>query len=719
MNIKNKKYTSFLKHNISILLSNNGYDNNPPDMNPLDLRIDNVKKCEEFIDRIYIISLKKCVNRRELCIKQFQTLNIENYEFVEAVDTISNNKYNALYDLATSKMNADFIKYNFQRGALGCLLSHLKVVELAKKRNQTRILILEDDFLLINDFRNHFNEHLNHLPEDWDFVYLGKKQWRPKHTYLSIQEPVPVNDYFYKPSTETFASHAWLIKNTMYDVLIEEYNKIDAPVDLCVMRLYEPHNFYACHRDIAITLFDSDIREHNIIENEEANKWAWDVTQYYSEARRNVITHIIVYGFVETGHTHHYIHKMYYEFFKYYYPHLTVLWYDNDEIFDHDHSIIFSSPTHYKYKYMPLNNTCFYIFHLDKFEDNCGYKDIESFMAVKDYYDIITGNRGVILLAREGITSLNYFQEDAQSKTICLPWFSNVMYQDIAKIRDNAAQIYDERASKKHWCFMGSVWYVNRDTIQELIDGCVDRKIHLIIKGRIKVHLETYHSEYITIINFDYYNDELNTIEYLDAQYGIKCLLPIQGTEHNANYVSNRIIETITAGFIAVTNNELATKYYKSVYYNNNVGGILDQIGTLHNDKPLWIKTMTQQIDEVLETTYGYRNISKIMDLSEKVSMQSNFITTSEYTKNMYKIRFSNLGKTNRFFEPIDNIRDALVVKRDYIVTHANYDVFLAEQIIKQLDYEIYVDESHGNREVIESLCAKYNKNAIRNNDEV
>ena len=711
MNIKsrnNKKYISLLKHTVD----------------PIHYTIDSIielapidpvscsKLFEEFAERIYIISLTRCVNRRELCIKQLESLKIEHYEFIDAVDTtsLSGSKYNVLYEEVTANMDENFIKHNFQRGAMGCLLSHLKVVELAKSRNQKRILILEDDFLLINNFYMNFNDHAKSLPEDWDFVYLGKKQWRPVNTYLTVQQPTPVNDYFYIPTTETFASHAWLIKDTMYNALIQEYNKIDSPVDLCVMRLYGNHNFYACYKDLVITLFDSDIREGNVIESEEADKWRWDVTQYYSEARRNIITHIIIYGFMKTGHTHHYIHKMYYEFFKYYYPHLTVLWYDNDEIFDHDHSIIFASPTHYTYTYMPLNKTCFYIFHLDKFDDNCGYKDIDSFMTVKDYHDIISGNRGIILLAREGITHLNYFQEDVFKKTICLPWFSNTMYHDIARIRSNLEQIYDDRSSKKYLCFMGSVWYVNRDTIQNLINECIHRKTHLIVKGRIKVHLDTHHSFYIKIIDFDYVDDEKNTVEYLDATYGIRYLLPIQGSEHNANYISNRIIETITMGFIAVTNNELATKYYKSVYYSNDIGEILEQIETIYNNRTRWVETMARQIDEVLETTYGYRNISKIMEFAEKASGKSNFITTSSYSKNVYKIWFANPGKKNGFFKPIADLRGALIVKDDYIITSSDYDIFLAEQIIKQLDYEVLVDENYCKIDLVRDLCLKYNK---------
>jgi hypothetical protein len=113
MNIANKKYTSFLKNNITIkpfqkvstLVESQKH-----------LPNDDIKTFNYFLDKIYIISLKRCVIRRELCMKQLQALCIDNYEFVDAIDTTSLNdiKYNVLYEDATSKMNKDFIKHNFK-----------------------------------------------------------------------------------------------------------------------------------------------------------------------------------------------------------------------------------------------------------------------------------------------------------------------------------------------------------------------------------------------------------------------------------------------------------------------------------------------------------------------------------------------------------------------------------------------------------------------------
>jgi hypothetical protein len=94
-----------------------------------------------LFEHVYIISLKKCINKRERCINQLLKYNISNYEFFDAVDTISGNFYNILYEKITSKYDKDFITNNYQKGALGCLLSHLNVLKDAKEKGYKSILI--------------------------------------------------------------------------------------------------------------------------------------------------------------------------------------------------------------------------------------------------------------------------------------------------------------------------------------------------------------------------------------------------------------------------------------------------------------------------------------------------------------------------------------------------------------------------------------------------
>ena len=76
-------------------------------------------------------------------------------------------------------MDPTFVKYNFSKGALGCLLSHIKCIKLAKAAGYKKIIVFEDDFILKERFLLELESLMFRLEREyskWDFVYLGKKQ---------------------------------------------------------------------------------------------------------------------------------------------------------------------------------------------------------------------------------------------------------------------------------------------------------------------------------------------------------------------------------------------------------------------------------------------------------------------------------------------------------------------------------------------------------------
>lgn len=92
--------------------------------------------------------------------------------------------------------------------ALGCTLSHLNVLKLARERNYERVCIFEDDFeFLIN--KDEFSNILSAIPDDSDVVMLG---WY-------IFESAPYNEIFGKVLSATTAS-AYIVNRRFYDVLI-------------------------------------------------------------------------------------------------------------------------------------------------------------------------------------------------------------------------------------------------------------------------------------------------------------------------------------------------------------------------------------------------------------------------------------------------------------------------------------------------------------------
>lgn len=65
-------------------------------------------------------------------------------------------------------------KYEYLKpGEIGHLLSFIGIMKDALKKNYKNILILEDDSIIEDNFREVFMESYEKLPDNWDIVYLG------------------------------------------------------------------------------------------------------------------------------------------------------------------------------------------------------------------------------------------------------------------------------------------------------------------------------------------------------------------------------------------------------------------------------------------------------------------------------------------------------------------------------------------------------------------
>ena len=84
-------------------------------------------------------------------------------------------------------INADrFNAIKLPNGALGCSMSHLKCLEIAKQNNWPHLLIIEDDILFLN--HNLFKKQLNTFltsHKEWDVILIGGNNVPP---YTKIDE---------------------------------------------------------------------------------------------------------------------------------------------------------------------------------------------------------------------------------------------------------------------------------------------------------------------------------------------------------------------------------------------------------------------------------------------------------------------------------------------------------------------------------------------------
>lgn len=126
-------------------------------------------------------------------------------------------------------------------GDIGCVLSHLKLVKMARQSGIPNYLVLEDDVEFAPDFNDRFSEAIGELPADWDMLYLGGSH---------MEEPVPVTQHIARISN-TFTTHAIGIRHTVYDDLIAVWEKQNEKVDISLSSLHRRYNCYVIRPHIA------------------------------------------------------------------------------------------------------------------------------------------------------------------------------------------------------------------------------------------------------------------------------------------------------------------------------------------------------------------------------------------------------------------------------------------------------------------------------------
>src|SRR2546423_2011812 len=106
-------------------------------------------------------------------------------------------------------------------GAYGCLQSHLAVVREARAQERESVLIMEDDVVFADEFREKFQERVHRLPSDWDMLYFGCLHYEPP-------EPAAPGIARLRLSFSTFM---YAVRQTVYDAFIFLNQRERYPVD--------------------------------------------------------------------------------------------------------------------------------------------------------------------------------------------------------------------------------------------------------------------------------------------------------------------------------------------------------------------------------------------------------------------------------------------------------------------------------------------------------
>ena len=144
----------------------------------------------DILKNNYYINLDHRKDRKEETLKELKKIGIHNP-----------NRFNAIKN---------------EKGAIGCSMSHLKVIELAKKNNWDYVVVFEDDvkFVKPEETLKKLNKIVN-SNINWNVILLGGNNFKP---YEIINEDcIKVNN--------CQCCSSYIVQKSYYEVLINHWTK--------------------------------------------------------------------------------------------------------------------------------------------------------------------------------------------------------------------------------------------------------------------------------------------------------------------------------------------------------------------------------------------------------------------------------------------------------------------------------------------------------------
>jgi GR25 family glycosyltransferase involved in LPS biosynthesis len=182
-----------------------------------------------FFDAVFCLNLDRRPDRKQQAINEFNEFGIQ-VEFISGIDG------SELPDTHTTSSDSMPVS----KGDMGCTLSHLKMIQLAKERGYKNVMIFEDDVEFPSVFNSIIGMHLFKLPSDWDMFYFGGNH---AGGFEMVNEKIA-------KVKKTYTTHAYAVRNTVFDEMIRVLSEVEK-VDISISSLHSKFNCYVCRPHVA------------------------------------------------------------------------------------------------------------------------------------------------------------------------------------------------------------------------------------------------------------------------------------------------------------------------------------------------------------------------------------------------------------------------------------------------------------------------------------
>jgi len=174
-------------------------------------------------DKIFIINLPRRTDRKKQMEQFFLSSNIHptQYEFIEAFDGLDES-IRIQYEEKKKSINKFSI---ITSGHFACLLSHLKIIKIAKSRGYNNIMILEDD-VNTNEIDLVSKLHSIQVPQ-FDLLYLGGIMSKKKHF---------MTNWAYSGETYIMGAYGYILSSSLFDIILNKLSNLDEYIDFFYLK---------------------------------------------------------------------------------------------------------------------------------------------------------------------------------------------------------------------------------------------------------------------------------------------------------------------------------------------------------------------------------------------------------------------------------------------------------------------------------------------------
>lgn len=154
------------------------------------------------------------------------------------------------------KRNLNFgnVKKSLNNAEIGCFLSHHYLYKTILDEGHETALILEDDCLFLDGYKEVVKQALKDIPKDWDMLYLGQANYDTIKIAQSAELKTHaikenVSGRLYRAS-RCWLTHAYVVNRKALPRLIEGTKVLYASIDGVLADLQEEMNVYAIYPNI-------------------------------------------------------------------------------------------------------------------------------------------------------------------------------------------------------------------------------------------------------------------------------------------------------------------------------------------------------------------------------------------------------------------------------------------------------------------------------------